>query len=194
MADSETVAQTEPEVFYLSPLIRMTLLGLYIALTLPLPTLAQLTHASLSPMLLRIGLLVGGVLLYAALSEQVILDEQGIQVTYPRWVPRLFRRGWQLSWSEIRALKPRTTGQGGLVYYFLSQSGEAYLLPMRVAGFARLVDQVQARTGIDMTDVRPLAQPWMYLILAGLTLMLLTVDGWVFWTAWVIGLPASPLG
>jgi hypothetical protein len=54
---------------------------------------------------------------------------------------------------------------------------------MRVAGFARLVQIVQAKTSIDTTDVRPLAQPWMYLILLVFTLLLLLVDGWAIATA-----------
>ena len=95
-----------------------------------------------------------------------------------------FRRGWCLKWAEIKDLKLRTTGQGGLVYYFVSQSSEkAYLLPMRVAGFARLVRLVEDKTSIDTSDVRPLAQPWMYLILLVFTLLLLLVDGWTITTA-----------
>ena len=180
---AEIFTLTEPAVFRLSPLIRLTLLCLYVALTAPLPFLSQVTDAPISPALLSVGIGFGAVALYAALSERVIVDEQGIQVAYPNWVPRLFRRGWSLPWSEVKELKPRTTGQGGLVYYFLSTQGKGYLLPMRVAGFARLVKLVEAKTGIDMTDVRPLAQPWMYLILLGFTLLLLLVDGWTIWTA-----------
>lgn len=170
-------------VFRISPLIRLTLLGLYLALTLPLPFLAQTATSQISPPLLWAGLGLGLVALYGALSERVVLDQQTIQVTYPVWVPRLLRKGWVLPWSEIQALKPRSTGQGGLVYYFVSRSGAAYLLPMRVAGFARLVRQVEAKTGIDTTDVKPLSQPWMYLILLGFTLLLLATDGWTIWTA-----------
>lgn len=176
-------SQTASSVFRLSPLIRLTLLTLYVALTAPLPFLPQVTDAPISPALLSLGIGLGAVPLYAALSEKVILDDQGIQVTYPNWVPRFFRKGWSLPWSDVKELKPRTTSQGGLVYYFLSTDGKAYLLPMRVAGFAKLVRQVQAKTGIDMTDVRPLAQPWMYLILLGLTLLLLLVDAWTITTA-----------
>ena len=172
-----------PSVFRISPLIRLTLLCLYVALTAPLPFLSHVTAAPIPPALLVVGIGLGAVALYAALSEQVILDDQGIQVAYPNWVPRFFRKGWSLPWSEVKELKPRTTGQGGLVYYFLSTEGKAYLLPMRVAGFARLVKLVEAKIGIDMTDVRPLAQPWMYLILLGFTLLLLLVDGWTIWTA-----------
>jgi hypothetical protein len=174
-------------LFRLSPLIRITLLSLYLALTVPLPFLSQVTAAPIPPALLWLGISIGFVALYAVLTERVILDDQGIQVTYPIWVPQFFRKGWSLPWSQVKELKPRSTGQGGLVYYFLSQDGKAYLLPMRVAGFARLVQAVTAKTGIDTTDVRPLAQPWMYLILLGLTLLLLLVDGWAIATALTLG-------
>jgi hypothetical protein len=179
------IAQEPPTIFRISPLIRITLLSFYLALTLPLPFLARLTAPYIPLWLWGAGISLGWIALYAALCERVILDEQGIQVTYPGWVPRIFRRGWVLPWSDVKALKPRTTGQGGLVYYLLSQAGQAYLLPMRVVGFARLVQQVEAKTGIDTRDVRPLAQPWMYLILLGLTLLLWLIDGWTIWTALV---------
>jgi hypothetical protein len=169
-------------VYNLSPLIRLTLLSLYAALTLPLPFLAEHAQSGIPVALFWLGLGLGAIGLYAVLSERVVLTEAGIQVTYPSWVSKVFRRGWTLPWSEVKALKPRSTGQGGLVYYFVSHSGQAYLLPMRVAGFARMVQQVQEKTGIDTTDVRPLAQPWMYFILLGLTLLLLLVDIWTIWT------------
>ncbi|MBC7970475.1 MAG: hypothetical protein H7Z11_10175 [Verrucomicrobia bacterium] len=161
--------------------MRLTLLLLYLSLTIPLPFLADMTAAAVSSSWLWVGIGLGGILLYAALSERVVLDLDGIQVQYPSWVPRFFRRGWTLAWSEVKALKPRSTGQGGLVYYFLSQSGQAYLLPMRVAGFNQMVKRVQAETTIDMADVRPLSQPWMYFILLGCTVLLLAVDAWTVW-------------
>jgi hypothetical protein len=164
-------------------------MALYLALTIPLPFLAQLSSAPVPPVVLWVGIGLGATALYGALSERVIVDEEKIQVTYPRWVPRFFRKGWSLSWTDVKDLKMRTTGQGGMVYYFISQSSDkAYLLPMRVVGFARLVKLVEVHTGIDTTDVRPLAQPWMYLILLGFTLLLFLVDGWTIWTALTQGL------
>ncbi len=180
----QSISSTEiPATFNLSPLIRVTLLGLYVALTAPLPLLPQTDGVAVSPKWLWFGIGLGFIALYGALSERVIVTETDIQVTYPAWVPRLLRKGWVLPWAEVKALKPRSTGQGGLVYYFVSQAEQAYLLPMRVAGFSRLVRLVQERTGIDTSDVRPLAQPWMYVTLLGLTLLLLLVDGWTIWTA-----------
>lgn len=171
-------------IFRISPLIRATLMILYVALTIPLPFLAKVTKAPIPPILLWLGIGFGLVVLFGALSERVILDEEKIQVTYPRWIPRFFRKGWSLSWPEITALKSRTTGQGGLVYYFISRSSEqAYLLPMRVVGFARMVKLVEEKTGIDTTDIRPLSQPWMYLILLVFTIFLLLIDGWTILVA-----------
>lgn len=81
---------TSPAIFRLSPLIRITLLSLYVALTLPLPFLSEVTNAPIPPKLLWLGISIGLVGLYAVLTERVILDDQGIQVTYPNWVPRFF--------------------------------------------------------------------------------------------------------
>lgn len=176
-------SESTQDVFRISPLIRITLLSLYAALTTPLPFLAEATNAPISAVALWVGIAIGAIILFGVLSERVIVDSNGIQVTYPIWVPRFFRKGWQLAWSEVEALKPRTTGQGGLVYYFLSRSGEGYLLPMRMVGFSRFVERVQKETGIDTRDVKPLSQPWMYLILLGFTMLLLLIDAWTVWTA-----------
>lgn len=176
-----SLALSTPDTFYLSPLIRLTLLSLYAALTLPLPFLATATAAPIPSSWLWLGLVLGAIALSGALSQRVVLNSQSIQVTYPRWV--LFGQNWQLRWSEVVALQPRTTGQGGLVYYLISQSGQAYLLPMRVAGFARLAQRIQAETGLDTIDVKPLSQPWMYWILLLLTGLLLLVDAWTIGTA-----------
>lgn len=180
---------SEIDRFPLSPLIRLTLLLLYAALLLPLPFLAAVTQAPVPPWLLAVAAALGAIALYGALSEQVVLTEAGIWVRYPGWINWLWRRGWQLAWDDIAALKPRSTGQGGLVYYFVSNHDrdQAYLLPMRVAGFARLVTQVEQRTGIDTQDVKPLSQPWMYLILLGFSLLLLLMDAWTITTAIALG-------
>lgn len=176
--------------FHIAPWIGLTLLSFYGTLTLPLPFLAAVTgNGSTVPWLL-VALGLGAIALVGVLSEQVVLDEQGMEVGYPAWIPQFFRRGWSVTWQEVRELKPRSTGQGGLVYYLLTHSGGAYLLPMRVAGFARLVDQIQQHTGIDTRSVRPLAQPWMYGMLLGCTLLLGLADVWVLWTA--LTLPPLP--
>ncbi len=184
MSSPDTLPNSNFRQFGVSPLIRVTLLLLYVGLTMPLPVLADVTQAPVPSRVLSIGIVLGGVLLYGGLSEQVEVDADGIAVRYPRWISWLLRRQWQLTWTEITALKPRTTGQGGLVYYFTSSGQQrAFLLPMRVAGFAELLRYVEAHTQIDTRDIKPLAQPWMYLILLVFSLLLLLIDSWTIWTA-----------
>ncbi len=183
-ATIEPPSQMPPRRFRVSLLIRATLLCLYVSLTLPLPSLAVVSQASVAPSLLWFGIGLGGLVVYGGLSEQVVVNAEGIGVSYPTWIAWLFRRQWQLSWPEITALKPRSTGQGGLVYYFTSTAADrAYLLPMRMAGFAELLRYVEAYTSLDTRDVKPLAQPWMYVMLLGCSLLLFVVDVWVLWTA-----------
>jgi hypothetical protein len=175
--------QTVPQQFPISLLVKITLLGFYLTLVLPLPWLAQINQVPIAPWAWGMGISLGFAALWGSLSEQVEVDDQGIRVTYPFWVRPWLRRGWDLTWAQVQALKPRSTGQGGLVYYLVTpQADRAYLLPMRVAGFARLVQFIEAKTGIDTRDIKPLAQPWMYLILLGLTLLLGLIDTWVIAT------------
>ncbi len=176
--------QTDSKTFNISPLIRYTLLLLYLALTIPLPFLAKVTAAPVSPNFLWVGIAIGAVIIYGLLAQKVVLDGSSIRVTYPRWIPSKIIPGWSLPWEQVAALRMRTTGQGGLVYYLVTPAKDrAYLLPMRIAGFAKMVAFLEEKTGIDTSDVRPLAQPWMYFILLGCTFLLLLVDGWAIWTA-----------
>jgi hypothetical protein len=174
-------------IFYISPLIRITLSLLYISLLIPLPFLATFTHAEIPTWLLWVGIGLGFAALQGALSQRVVVDDLQIAVNYPAWVPTFFTKSWTLAWSDVKELKMRTTGQGGLVYYLIDRSGAGFLLPMRVAGFNRLVQLIQQATAIDTTDVYPLAQPWMYFALLVLTGFLLLTDTWTIWTAIDLG-------
>ena len=184
---------SKPEVFRISPLIRIALWSFYGTLTLPLPLLAfQQGHES-SAWITVVGIGVGAITLYAALSEQVHLDEEAIAILYPRWVPHWFRRPWSIPWTEIKAIKVRTTGQGGLVYYLIHQSQAAYLMPMRVAGFAHMTQMIQAQTGLDLEMSKPLAQVWMYGLLLGASVLLGLTDGWVIHQMLQGGMPVEVL-
>jgi hypothetical protein len=167
--------------FSVSPVIRLTLLSLYGALTIPLPFLAKTTASPIPSLFLWLAILLGSLFLWAVLGEKVIVNQEEIKLIYPRWLPR---KGWSLNWSQIKELKLRTTGQGGIVYYFVTQARDrAYLLPMRIAGFSRLLEYITTQTGLDTANIRPLAQPWMYFLLFLLSLFLWLVDAWVIWNA-----------
>ena len=159
------------ERFGLSPLIRFTLLSLYLALVLPLPLLAP---ASLRlPM--AAGLVLGLVLVVGLLSEQVETDITGIQVRYPAWIRWLLRRGWSMPWSDIRALVPVGTSQGGTVYYLKAKDLRHQLLPQRIERFDRFLQLLQDNSDVSTAGIGRLTPPWTYQVLAFLSgLMLIT--------------------
>jgi hypothetical protein len=173
-----------PSVFKISALIRLSLWSLYIALLLPLPFLATTANLKVSLAELGIALVTGGVLLNMVLSEQVQVNEAGITVSYPWWVPQLLRREWSLKWSDIEDFQSRSTGQGGLVYYLISKNRDGYLLPTRIDGFSQMLRLIELNTKIDTRDVKPLAQPWMYLMLLIAAGLMAIADLWIIWTAW----------
>lgn len=174
--------EKEISIFRISPLIQFTLISLYISLTIPLPFLAEITDSSISVTALWVGIAIGGLILVSTLSERVVVDENQIKISYPSWFSFFFHKNWSLSWSQVKDLKLRTTGQGGSVYYLTSNSlDKAYLLPTRVENFKYLIEFITRKTGIDTSEIRPLSQPWMYIVLLFCTLLLLFVDGWVIW-------------
>jgi hypothetical protein len=159
----------------MAPLIRFTLLTLYLSLVLPLPVLA--------PLALKLPLLVaalsGLVLVLAITSERVELDERELRVGHPPWCSWLLRRGWSLPWSRITALTPVTTSQGGRVFYVRSGtgagnlSGPAWLLPQRVARFEDFLARFSAATGLPTSAIGRISPPWTYRLLAFLSAGLL---------------------
>ena len=168
-----------PRRYPMAPLIRFTLIGLYLALVLPLPALAPPELRTGLGLALPLGLL----LLLAATSEQVSLDATGLAVGHPRWCAWLLRRGWRLDWREITGLTPVATSQGGRVWYVRRASaaganppGQAYLLPQRVQHLEELLEQLQARTGLDTSAIGRISPPWTYQLLAGLTALMLAAE------------------
>ena len=152
------------ERFGLSPLIRFTLISLYVALVLPLPLLAPagLRGWMSAALILGLGLVLG------LLSEQVETDAEGIRVRYPAWIGWLFRRGWSLAWSDIRALVPVGTSQGGTVYYVKAANLKHQLLPQRIDRFDRFLSLLQERSSVNTAGIGRLTPPWTYQLLAAL--------------------------
>lgn len=159
-------------IYRMAPLIRGTLVVLYLALVLPL---APLAPAELRPALL-VALPVGLLLVLAISSEQVQLDEEAIALTYPAWCSWLVRRGWQLPWSQVRGLTPVTTSQGGRVFYLRSADGSAYLLPQRVEHFEDFLQRFSGHSGISTTAIGRISPPWTYRLLAGLSALMLLAE------------------
>jgi hypothetical protein len=173
---SESTADAPPPqetgIHAMAPLIRFTLLALYLALVLPLPLMAP---PSLRPLLL-LAVPLGLVLVVAITSERVEVDNSGIRVGHPSWCAWVLRRGWQLPWSSIRSLTPVGTSQGGRVFYVRDQTGGAFLLPQRVERFEAFLERFTQRSGLDTSSVARISPPWTYKLLAVLCALMLGTE------------------
>ena len=158
----------KPAGYGMDPLIRGTLVGLYLALVLPLPALASGGLRALLAVAVPLGL----VLVLAITSETVTVTPQGLALGQPSWCGWWLRRGWSLGWNEITGLTPVATSQGGRVYYLRSAKA-SYLLPQRLARFADFLAQLQHYSGLDTSAIGRISPPWTYQVLAGLTALML---------------------
>ncbi|MFM8526249.1 MAG: hypothetical protein ACKOCM_11615 [Cyanobacteriota bacterium] len=162
----------------MQPLIRGTLMALYLALVLPLPLLAP--EGLRLPLALALPL--GALLVLAITSEQVRWDGEGLAVgpaPWCRWL--LWRRGWQLQWREITAIKAVGTSQGGRVHYLKTTTGQAWLLPQRITGFDGFLVQLSRATGLDTSGIGRLTPPWTYQLLAVLCGLMLVAEAAGLW-------------
>lgn len=172
-------------LYPMAPLIRFTLLGLYLSLVLPLPFLAPDPLRGPLALALPLGLL----LVIAATSERVELDADGLRVGHPAWCAWLLRRGWSLPWSAVQGLTPVATSQGGRVWYVRSRGGgRSFLLPQRVARFDDFLGRFRSATDVDTAAVGRISPPWTYQLLAGLCAGLLVAEV----AALALLLPAAP--
>jgi hypothetical protein len=172
----------ERHLYPMAPLIRFTLLALYLALVLPLPFLAPPPLCLTLALALPLGLL----LVVAATSERVELDDDGLRVSHPAWCAWLLRRGWQLPWGKVLGLTPVATSQGGRVWYVRGagaegsggspSAGRSYLLPQRVARFEDFLIRFSAASGVDTSGVGRISPPWTYQLLAVLCGSLLIAE------------------
>jgi hypothetical protein len=153
----------------MAPLIRFTLISLYLALVLPLPLLAPPELQTWLWAALPLGL----VAILALVSEQVELTGEGIRVGHPSWCAWLLRRGWQLNWDAITGLTPVATSQGGRVFYVRTADGSAYLLPQRVQAFEDFLSRFSQASGLDTSSIGRISPPWTYQLLAVLCGLLL---------------------
>ena len=159
--------------FQLSPLIRGTLITVYLALVLPLPVLAPESLRLWMFAAVPFGLLV----VLAMLSEQVSVTNSGITVGHPSWCSWLLRRGWSLKWTEMKALVPVGTSQGGKVFYITTHDQSQRLLPQRLEHFDRFLDLIQSRSSLRTTGIGRLTPPWTYQLLAALAALMLVGEG-----------------
>ena len=165
------------EIFYISNLIRFTLLWLYVGLTIPLIFLAPGDMVFMMFALFIVGL----VFFYGLLAERVTADEKFLASEHPKWISWLLCRNWKIKWDTLIKIIPIKTSQGANIYYLQSKDLDCKLLPQRVQNFEKLLSIINIKSGINIDKVSILSPLWTYQVLAVLTILILFVDALIFY-------------
>ena len=118
--------------------VKISLISLYIALTVPIPFISS--EKLKIPSLLFF--LVGLFLIINLTSDYVETCEKKISYSTSLISRLLGKKNWEIFWEEIKSIKSFPTSQGSKVFYFSNEKGKNLLIPQRIENFEIFLDRI----------------------------------------------------
>ena len=149
--------------------VKISLISLYLALTIPIPFLSIDKLRAFSIFLFFLGLY----LIINITSEYV--ETCNTKISYKTsFVSKILgRKNWEVSWKDIKAIKTLPTSQGSKVFYFNTLQGDNFLVPQRVENFKKFLSIVSENTGIAIDEISYISPLWTYKLLTLLSLIMI---------------------
>ena len=149
--------------------VKISLISLYLALTIPLPFIANERLKILSIVLFVLGLF----LIFNITNDYVETSTQ--KITYKSsFLSKTFgKKNWEIFWTDIKFIKSLPTSQGSKVYYFITNKDENYLLPQRLENFEKILLLITEKTGLNVESVSYISPLWTYKLLTFLSLLMI---------------------
>ena len=141
--------------------VKSSLISLYLALTIPIPsiTLDKLKIFSIFALVLGLYLIINITSDYVETCNNKISYKTSL-------ISRYFgKQNWVISWKDIKLIKSLPTSQGSKVYYFNTCKGENFLVPQRIENFEKFLTIISSNTGIDVKDISYISPLWTYKLL-----------------------------
>ena len=159
-------------IFY----VKISLITLYLALTIPIPFISidQLRVISI------IAFFLGLYLIINITSDYVETCNNKISYKTSFISQILGRKNWEIFWEDIKFIKSLSTSQGSKVYYFNTNKGENFLFPQRVENFENFLVIVSKKTGIAVEDISYISPLWTYKFLTLLSVLMIIGDLFAF--------------
>ena len=149
--------------------VKSSLISLYIALTVPIPFIAneQLKIPSLFLFILGIYLIISITSDYVETCEKKI----SYKVSF---ISQVFgKKNWEIFWEEIKTIKSFPTSQGSRVFYFIDKKGESILVPQRIENFDVFLDKINQKTSISTEKINYISPLWTYKFLTLISVMMI---------------------
>ena len=141
--------------------VKISLISLYLALTIPIPFLSIDKLRVFSIFLFFLGLY----LIINITSEYV--ETCNTKISYKTsFVSKILgRKNWEVSWKDIKAIKTLPTSQGSKVFYFNTHRGDNFLIPMRVENLDKFLLMITRKTYIATNEMSYISPLWTYKLL-----------------------------
>ena len=152
--------------------VKVSLILLYLALTLPIPyiTISNLRYTSL------ILILVGLFIIINISNETVKTNEEEVSLSTNLLSCLLGKKNWIINWKDIKDIKSYPTSQGSKVHYFITNKDANYLIPQRLNNqkdFARVITN---NTGINTKNLTYISPLWTYNLLTIICFLMILAE------------------
>ena len=141
--------------------VKISLISLYLALTIPMPFLAIDELKLISIFTFFLGLY----LIFNITSDY--LETCNTKISYKTsFISKILgRKNWEVYWKDIKSIKTLPTSQGSKVFYFNTHLGDNFLIPQRVENLEKFLLIVTKKTDIATNEMSYISPLWTYKLL-----------------------------
>ena len=156
--------------------VKSSLISLYLALTIPIPSIAidELKIPSVFTFVLGLYLIIN------ITSDYVETCNNKISYKTSFISKALGRKNWEISWKDIRLIKSQPTSQGSKVYYLNTNEGDNFLMPQRVENLEKFLSIISSNTGININKISYISPLWTYKLLTTLSVLMIIGEIYAF--------------
>ena len=156
--------------------VKISLISLYLALTIPIPFISidNLKIPSIITFVLGLYLIIN------ITSDYVETSDYKISYQTSFISKTLGRKNWEIFWKDIKLIKSSPTSQGSKVYYFNTYKGENFLMPQRIENFEKFLLNVSKNTGLKVNGMSYISPLWTYKILTLLSVFMIIGELFAF--------------
>ena len=149
--------------------VKISLISLYLALTIPLPftSIDKLRIISITSFFLGLFFIIN------ITSDYVETCNNKISYKTSFISKVLGRKNWEIAWKDIKSIKSLPTSQGSKVYYFNTHEGNNFLFPQRLENFEKFLLVISKRSGIAINDISYISPLWTYKLLTCLSVLMI---------------------
>ena len=158
--------------------VKSSLISLYLALTTPIPFIANVQLKIPSIILFVLGL----ILIIDITSDYVETCNKKIVYKTSHLSNFIGKKSWEILWRDIKCIKSMPTSQGSKVYYFITNKDMNFLLPQRIENLEEFLSIISIRTSLNTNELNYISPLWTYKLLTLISLLMIIGELIAFFT------------